>query len=326
MIHDAYTTDPHLQKRHLWGGIFEWVCKLATWSCLFILAVMIIGIIINGWPHLTWQFLTSFDSVNTPQKAGIKAGIWGTFWLILLMCCFSIPVGIGAAVYLEEYARPNRMTKLIQLNILNLAGVPSIVYGILGITVFGHMFGLFGKAPPREAVWALPFGTKVLTGALTLSLLILPVVIISTQEALRAIPASLRHSSLALGATQWQTIRYQVLPAAMPGILTGIILAVSRAVGESAPLIMVGALSYVAQTPGGIASVTDFFTKPSGILAAPFDNFTAMPLVIYNWASQSDQIYQSLSAAGIVVLLAILLLMNTSAVIIRQRFQSWIRW
>jgi phosphate transport system permease protein len=326
MIESVITTDSHLARRHRWGGIFEWVCKLATWACLVILAVMIGGIVINGWPHLTWSFLTSFDSVNEPETAGIKAGIWGTFWLILLMACFSIPVGIGAAVYLEEYARPNWLTRLIQLNILNLAGVPSIVYGILGITVFGHMFGFFGNAPPREAVWALPFGTKVMTGALTLSLLILPVVIISTQEALRAIPASLRHSSLALGATQWQTIRYQVLPAAMPGILTGIILAISRAVGESAPLIMVGALSYVHQTPGNIGSVTDFFTNPRGILEAPFDVFTAMPLVIYNWASQSDPIYQSLAAAGIVVLLVVLLLMNTAAVVIRQRFQNWIRW
>ncbi|MDB5385074.1 MAG: phosphate transporter, inner rane subunit PstA [Planctomycetaceae bacterium] len=326
MIESVITTDPHLARRHRWGGLFEWICKLATWGCLVILAVMIIGILINGWPHLSWSFLTSFDSVNNPKTAGIKAGIWGTFWLILLMACFSIPVGIGAAVYLEEYARPNRLTRLIQLNILNLAGVPSIVYGILGITVFGHMFGFFGNAPPREAVWALPFGTKVMTGALTLSLLILPVVIISTQEALRTVPASLRHSSLALGATQWQTIRFQVLPAAMPGILTGIILAVSRAVGESAPLIMVGALSYVHQTPGNISSVTDFFTKPQGIMAAPFDVFTAMPLVIYNWASQSDPVYQSLAAAGIVVLLVVLLLMNTAAVVIRQRFQNWIRW
>lgn len=326
MIESVITTDPQLAKRHFWGRAFEWVCIIATWTCLAFLAVMLIGVTINGWPHLNWHFLTSFDSVINPANAGIKAGIWGTFWLILLMSVFSIPVGIGAAVYLEEYARPTKLTRLIQLNILNLAGVPSIVYGILGVTVFGHMFGIFGPAAPREAVWALPFGNKVMTGALTLSLLILPVVIISTQEALRSIPASLRHSSLALGATQWQTIRYQVLPAAMPGILTGIILAVSRAIGESAPLIMVGALTYVASTPGKISSVTDFFTNPSGIQAAPFDVFTAMPLVIYNWASQAGDVYQSLAAAGIVVLLVILLLMNTAAVIVRQRFQNWIRW
>lgn len=326
MNESVISTDPHLASRHWWGRAFEWVCKVATWSCLVVLAVMIIGIVANGWPHLNWRFLTSFDSVIRPEKAGIKAGIWGTFWLILLMSGFTIPVGIGAAVYLEEYARPTRMTRLIQLNILNLAGVPSIVYGILGVTVFGHMFGVFANPVPRNPVWALPFGNKVLTGALTLSLLILPVVIISTQEALRAIPASLRHSSFALGATQWQTIRYQVLPAAMPGILTGIILAVSRAVGESAPLIMVGALTYVSSTPGNIGSISDFITKPGGIFEAPFDVFTAMPLVIYNWASQAGGEYQSLAAAGIVVLLVILLFMNAAAVIVRQRFQNWVRW
>ena len=325
MNDSAFSTDPQLAARHRWGRMFEWACACATWLCLVILATMLIGVLVKGWPHLSWGFLTNFDSQLEPETAGIKAGLWGSFWLIVLTALFSIPVGIGAAVYLEEYAKANWLTRLIQLNILNLAGVPSVVYGILGVTVFGHMFGLFGDWP-REPVWHLPFGDKVLTGALTLSLLILPVVIISTQEALRSIPASLRHSSLALGATQWQTIRYQVLPASLPGILTGIILALSRAVGESAPLIMLGALTYVSSTPGNIGSVSDFITNPRGIVEAPFDRFTAMPLVIYNWASQPDDIYQSLSAAGIVVLLMVLLLMNTAAVIIRQRFQSWIRW
>lgn len=325
MNDSAFSTDPQLAARHRWGRMFEWACAIATWMCLVILAVMLVGVVVKGWPHLNWGFLTHFDSQLDPETAGIKAGLWGSFWLILLTALFSIPVGIGAAVYLEEYAKANWLTRLIQLNILNLAGVPSVVYGILGVTVFGHMFGVFGNWP-REAVWHLPFGDKVLTGALTLSLLILPVVIISTQEALRSIPASLRHSSLALGATQWQTIRYQVLPASLPGILTGIILALSRAVGESAPLIMIGALTYVSSTPGNIGSISDFFTNPHGIVEAPFDRFTAMPLVIYNWASQPDEIYESLSAAGIVVLLLVLLIMNTSAVVIRQRFQNWIRW
>lgn len=325
MNETAFSTDPQLAKRHRWGRLFELACAAATWACLAILAVMLICVAIKGWPHLNWSFLTHFDSQLEPETAGIKAGLWGTFWLILLTALFSIPVGMGAAVYLEEYAKPTPLTRFIQLNILNLAGVPSIVYGILGVTVFGRMFGLFGSWP-REPVWHLPFGDKVLTGALTLSLLILPVVIISTQEALRSIPASLRHSSLALGATQWQTIRFQVLPAALPGILTGIILAISRAVGESAPLIIIGAFAYVSSTPGGIVSITDFFTHPSAILAAPFDRFTAMPLMIYNWAGMPGEIYESLSAAGIVVLLIVLLLMNTTAVVIRQRFQSWIRW
>lgn len=326
MNDSSFSTDPHLASRHRWGRLFEWACAIATWTCLIILAVMLISVTMKGWKHLNWTFLTHFDSQRNPQMAGIKAGLWGSFWLILLTTLFSVPVGVGAATYLEEYAKPTKLTQFIQLNILNLAGVPSIVYGILGVTVFGRMFGLFGGPVPREPVWHLPFGNKVLTGALTLSLLILPVVIISTQEALRAIPASLRHSSLALGATQWQTIRFQVLPAALPGIMTGIILAISRAIGESAPLLIIGAFAYVSSTPGGIGSLTDFVTKPSGILAAPFDRFTAMPLQIYNWSEMPGEVYKSLSAAGIVVLLIVLLLMNTSAVIVRQRFQSWIRW
>lgn len=320
------TRDTQLIWRHRYGQWFEWACFSATWFCLLTLVVVLVSVFVKGYPHLSFHFLTHFDSVISPEKAGIKAGLWGSLWLIVFTAFFAIPVGVGAAVYLEEYAKPTRLTRLIQLNILNLAGVPSIVYGILGLTVFVHMFDFFGHEWPRDPVPHLPFGDKLLSGALTLSLLILPVVIISTQESLRSIPASLRHSSLALGATQWQTIRFQVLPAALPGILTGIILALSRAVGETAPLMMIGALTYVKSTPGDIDQLSEFFTQTGAILTVPFDRFTAMPLVIYNWASQPGTVYESLAAAGIVTLLAVLLIMNTAAVMLRQRFQNWIRW
>lgn len=318
-------TESRLRARHRIGWLFEWLCAAATWMCLLLLVFLLVGLIWKGQRFLNLHFLTSFDSVLNPKNAGIKAGIWGSFWLILLTGMISMPLGVGAAVYLEEYAKPNRLTRFIQLNILNLAGVPSIVYGILGLTVFVRMFGWFGQWP-REAVPHLPFGDKVLSGALTLSLLILPVVIVSSQESLRAIPASLRHASLALGATKWQTVRYQVLPAALPGILTGLILALSRAVGEAAPLIMIGALTYVASTPADIDKLSELITRAGSMWQVPFDRFTAMPLMIYNWASQPGSVYEALAAAGILVLLAVLLLMNTTAIVLRQRFQAWIRW
>lgn len=321
----SLNTDQRLKARHRAGWIFERLCAAATWLCLVLLVVLLAGLLWKGRHFLTFRFLTEFDSVLRPRTAGIKAGLWGSFWLILITGLVSMPLGVGAAVYLEEYAKPNRLTRFIQLNILNLAGVPSIVYGLLGLTVFVRMFGLFGQWP-REAAPHLPFGDKVLSGALTLSLLILPVVIISSQEALRAIPASLRHASLALGATKWQTVRFQVLPAALPGILTGLILALSRAVGEAAPLIMIGALTYVASTPADIGHVSELMTKGNDLWRVPFDRFTAMPLMIYNWASQPGSVYEGLAAAGILVLLVVLILMNTAAIIVRQRFQAWIRW
>ncbi|MBI5757978.1 MAG: phosphate ABC transporter permease PstA [Planctomycetales bacterium] len=268
----------------------------------------------------------------------------------------SVPVGVGAAVYLEEYARGTWLTRLIRLNIANLAGIPSIVYGILGLTVFVRMFGLFDSGPhnltesllgsfddgqhnliERVAVEIirpvanllhipLPLGNTVLAGALTLSLLVLPVIIISTQEALRAIPSSLRHGSYALGATKWQTIRHQVLPAAVPGILTGVILALSRAIGETAPLVIIGVPTYLAATPGNIASLQDLVENPTGLVEAPFTSFTALPMIVFNWVRQAKPEFQNLASAGIVVLMGLLLLMNSIAIIIRQRFQKRIRW
>lgn len=320
-----------LAWRHRMGWLFAAVCRTATWASVVFLFVILAVILMKGWPRLTPGFLTRFDSYR-PDAAGMFAGILGSFWLIGFTAVICVPIGIGAAIYLEEYARPSRFTRFVQLNISNLAGVPSIVFGILGFTAFVRMFGMprttfvmsLGFADLRVP---LPFGRSVIAGAMTLALLCLPVVIIASQEALRSVPASLRHAALALGATKWQTISRQVLPAAMPGILTGVILALSRALGETAPLAVLGAATFITFAPGRMNSVSDVGQHPERLLMVPFDQFTAMPLQIYNWVNeQSRDFQQQVSAAGIVVLLAILVLMNGTAIVIRQHFQRKIRW
>lgn len=321
--------ESQLSARHRKGRVFAFLCAGSAWFGIAVLAVLLTSVIVRAAGWVDWQYLTSFDS-RVPENAGILAAIWGTFWVISLTALISIPVGVGAAVYLEEYANAGWFTRMIQVNLANLAGVPSIVYGILGLTAFVRMFGVFDGqkvlAGPFGFEIPLPFGRTVVSGALTLSLLILPVVIVASQEALRAIPPSLRHASLALGATRWQTIRHQVLPASLPGILTGVILALSRAIGETAPLIMIGALTYVAFTPGNVDSVSDVVSDPASLAGVPFDTFTAMPIQIYNWVSRPDAKYQHVAAAGILVLLVLLLLMNGAAVLIRNRFTSRNRW
>jgi len=322
-----------LAARHRLGRWFEVLCRVSTWSSLIVLAILLAGIVWQAWGWLDWQFLTSFDS-RIPARAGIFAGFWGSLWVITLTTLLAVPIGVGAAVYLEEYAKPNLLTRLIQVNLSNLAGVPSIVYGILGLTVFVRMFGLFNGNRLVIEIWLglgtlripIPFDRSVVSGALTMALLVLPVVIIAAQEALRSIPASIRHGSYALGATQWQTIRYQVLPAALPGIMTGVILSISRAIGETAPLLMIGALTFIPFTPGKINSVGDAVTHPQKLLDAPFDTFTTIPIQIYNWVSRPKAEYQYTAAAGILVLLAVLLILNGVAIYIRHRFQSRIRW
>jgi phosphate transport system permease protein len=310
-----------------------------------ILTVLLGLVVVQAWGWVDWRFLTSFDS-RKPADAGILAGLWGTFWVILLTIFFSVPVGIGAAIYLEEYAGDNRLTRLIRTNLANLAGVPSIVYGILGLTVFVRMFDIFdeggivqqvtGTVVDGITLWTtaagdevripLPFGPSVVSGALTLSLLILPVIIVASQEALRAIPPSLRHASLALGATRWQTIRHQVLPAGLPGIVTGVILAISRAIGETAPLILAGAVAFGLFAPGNIERPQQVFTDPAGLVEAPFDKYTVLPLQVYNWAKMNKVEFHHRSAAAVLVLLAILLLLNGLATYIRHRFSRNLRW
>lgn len=336
---------PRQAPRRPVGLLFAALCSAATWISCAILAVLLAAVVVMAWGWLDWQFLTSYDS-RKPADAGVLAGIWGTFWLISFTILFSVPVGIGAAIYLEEYASDNWLTRLIRVNLANLAGVPSIVYGILGLTVFVRMFDIFAAGGLAESLagyridgiplWTsadgqlvripLPFGRSVIAGSLTLSLLILPIIIVASQEALRAIPSSLRHASLALGATKWQTIRHQVLPAGLPGMLTGVILAISRAIGETAPLVMIGAFTVVFFSPGNIETPQQLLTDPAGLVQAPFDKFTVLPMQVFNWARQTKADFQHVSAAAILVLLTALLFLNGIAITIRQRFSKHMRW
>ena len=283
----------NLPRRQRWGKMFRGIFLAATLAGMVLLALLLVEVLRHGLGWLDWQFLTSFPS-RFPEQAGIKAALWGTVWLIGLTALFSIPVGVGAAIYLEEYARRNWLNTLIEINIANLAGTPSIVYGILGLAIFVRWLAL---------------GRSLLAGALTMSLLILPITIIASREALRGVPGSIRQASFALGATCWQTVRHHVLPTALPGILTGVILALSRAIGETAPLVMIGALTYVAFIPRG-----------------PMDAFGALPLQIFNWASRPQPEFYGLAAAAIVVLLVVLLTMNAAAIFIRYRAQKRLRW
>jgi phosphate transport system permease protein len=241
---------------------------------------------------------------STPEIAGIRTAILGSLWLVAITVVFAVPVGVGAAIYLVEYARPNRLNDIIQTNINNLAGVPSIIYGMLGLAIFVRVFEPFTSGafftdgvPPSDN------GRTVVSAGLTLGLLALPVVIISAQEALRAVPDSIRHAGLALGATRWQTVRSQILPVALPGILTGTILAVARAIGETAPLILVGAASFITSDPSG-----------------PFSKFTALPIQIFQWTSFPQQEFHNIAAAASIALLLLLLTLNAVAVILRNRY------
>lgn len=255
-----------------------------------VLVVLLVQVVVQGAPRLNLDLLTQFPS-SRPQIAGAQSAILGTLWVIAIVGLTCIPVGVGAAIYLEEYADPDRWyTRLIEVNIQNLAAVPSIVYGILGLAFLVR--GFFG------------LGQVVLAGGLTLSLLVLPIIIISAREAIRAVPDSIRQGSFALGATRWQTIGRQVLPAALPGMATGAILALSRAIGEAAPLVLLGALTFITYNPRGLDSF-----------------FTVLPLQIFNWISRPQEEFRVLAAAAIVVLLVILLTMNAGAIYLRNRYQ-----
>ncbi len=279
----------NLARRHLFSKVFRILCAAITWMGVILICVILVHVTSKGVGWLDIQFLTDFPS-RFPHKAGIKSALWGTVWLVGLTAFFSIPIGVAAALYLEEYAGKGKLGQLIEVNIANLAGVPSIVYGVLGLTVFVRWFDL---------------GRSVLAGSLTMTLLILPIIIIASRESIRAVPKTIRLAAYALGATRWQTVRSHVLPAALPGILTGIILALSRAIGETAPLIMIGALTYIAFTPDGV-----------------MDSFTALPIQIFNWVSRPQEEFHQLAAAGIMVLLVVLFLMNAAAIYIRYRFEA----
>lgn len=256
---------------------------------LVVLGILLFGVVRDGAAWLSLDFLQNSPS-RRPDRAGIYPALMGSIFLMLLIIPMIFILGVGAAIYLEEYAKKGRMTSFIEVNISNLAGVPSIVFGLLGLTFFVRNMG---------------FGSTLIAGALTLALMSLPVVIVSSQEAIRAVPQAMRHASLALGASKWQTTFKVVLPASLPGVITGIILAVSRAIGETAPLIMVGAAIFIARAPEGI-----------------FSEFTALPIQIYNWTSRPQADFQGLAAAGIIVLMVILLTMNSLAIWIRNRFSK----
>ncbi len=278
-----------IKYRKMKNSIFHGVIFCVTLIGIVVLIILLADIIMRGVPFLTKHFFTNFPS-RFPKKAGILPGIYGSIYIILLTILFAVPIGLGTAIYLEEYAKNNRFTKFIKINISNLSGTPSIVYGLLGLTVFVRTLGL---------------GKSILAGALTMSLVVLPIVIVSSQEAIKAVPQYLRHGSYALGATKWQTIRKIVIPAALPGIFTGVILSVSRALGETAPLIMVGAATYVSKLPEGVTSV-----------------FTALPLQIYYWMGLPKEQFKDLAAAGIIVLLGILLTTNAIAIVLRNKYQK----
>lgn len=325
--------DRSTRRRLRASRLFSVLCAAATYTALGILAILIGSVVWTAAGHLDWDFVASVNSAF-PEKAGILAGLWGSFWLISLTAIFAIPLGVGSAVYLEEYATPGRLTHIIKVNLANLAGVPSIVYGMLGLTVFVRMFDVFSSHSRDTTVLNLlgiiripiPLGETVLAGSLTMTLLILPVVIIASQESLRAVPNSVRAASYALGATRWQTVRHQVVPAALPGIVTGVILSISRAIGETAPLIMVGALTVARFCPAGVDSPLDLVRDPSLVFAAPVDQFTAMPIEIYHWAKLPGDEFRPVAASGIVVLLVVLLFFNGLAIYIRQRARRKIMW
>jgi len=279
---------------------------VATLIGLMVLAALLIDVFTDGFGRLSWQFFASYPS-RKPEEAGILSAWVGTAWIMILTGFIAFPLGIMAGIYLEEYGKKSWLANLIEINIANLAGVPSIIYGLLGL-------GLF--------VRALALERSVLSGAATLAILVLPIIILSTREALRAVPFSIREASYALGATRWQTIRSQVLPAAMPGILTGTILAMSRAVGETAPLITIGALTYVAFLPTNPISFEFPYISFQGL----FDVFTVLPIQIFNWVSRPQKGFAENASAGIIVLLVITFLMNGVAVWLRHKYQKKIRW
>lgn len=268
---------------------FRLLFMAATIFGLLILGILLYRVITQGIGYLDFQFLQNLPS-RKPEQAGVKTALIGTIWLMGVVAPVTLLLGVGTAIYLEEYAQKSRFTRFIQVNISNLAGVPSIVFGLLGLTVF---------------VRALALGTSVLAAGLTMSLLVLPIIIVASQEAIKAVPKELREASYGMGATKWQTILHVVLPAAIPGILTGGILALSRAIGETAPLVVLGLPLFLAFLPKSV-----------------FDMFTVLPMQIYNWTGRPQEEFQGVAAAGIIVLLTMLIIMNSIAVFIRNKFQK----
>ncbi len=282
-------TDRRSQTRQV---AFHVLCMACTWIPLLILLVLLFSVAVDGIARIDLQFLESYPS-RRASRAGVLPSMVGTIWLAVMTAMIAVPTGIGAAIYLEEYGKRNRLARFIEVNISNLAGVPSIIYGLLGLGVFVRLLGL---------------ERSVLAGACTLALLILPIIIIASREALRTVSPLLREAAFGLGATRWKVIRHVVLPYALPGMLTGAILAISRAIGETAPLIAIGALTYITFLPEG-----------------PMSAFSALPIQIYNWVSRPQEAFVENAAGGIIVLLTIMLLVNSGALLLRARLQRRIR-
>ncbi|WP_299705345.1 phosphate ABC transporter permease PstA [uncultured Pontibacter sp.] len=281
------------EKNRLKDKAFQVFGVFCTFIGLVVLAIFLIDIVIEGVARIDWDFLTSLPS-RRAARAGILTAWAGTLWILVLSAIIAFPLGIAAGIYLEEYAKKTKLSNFLEINIANLAGVPSIIYGLLGLELFVRIMNL---------------GGILLAGALTLSLLILPIVIVTTREAIKAVPRTIRDGSFALGASKWQTVWHQVLPASFGGILTGVILALSRAVGEAAPLIVIGALAYVPFVP-----------------RSPMDEFTVLPIQIFNWTSRPQAAFLTNAAAAIIILLLITFLLNGIAVYLRHRQQKKIKW
>jgi phosphate transport system permease protein len=279
-----------MNKRKYYDVLFKFFCGGVIWVALGLLVWLMGDVFLDGLPWLNIRLFTSFPS-RFPSQAGLLSALVGTGWVILGCGVIAFPLGVGAAVYLEEYAKDNWLTRLVNINIANLAGVPSIIYGILGLEIFVRTF---------------KFDRSILSGSLTLGLLILPIVTVAARESIRAVPPSMRYCAYALGATKWQVVR-TILGYALPGILTGTILALARAIGETAPLIMIGAFAFVAFLP-----------------SSPLDPFTVLPIQIFSWTTRPHQDFHQLAAAGIIVLLMVLLLLNAGAIYLRNRYR--IRW
>lgn len=286
---DKKTIGKKLNGRLLLNKVLKYILLLCTLVGLVVLATLLIDTIIDGWSYLTTDFFTNFSS-SRPENAGIRGALIGTLWLMATTAPIAIILSVGTALYLEEYAPKNKLTDFIKINISNLAGVPSVVFGLLGLTLFVRMSGL---------------GNSVLAAALTMSLMILPVIVVASQEAIRSVPSSIREASIGMGATKWQTITRIILPASLPGIITGIILALSRAIGETAPLVVIGIPTILLFTPTGV-----------------FDTFSALPMQIFSWVKMPNPEFQSITAAAILVLLFILFLMNSVAIYIRNKYSK----
>lgn len=283
----------HARRNRLFDTAFKYFGIACTLFGLVMLAFFLFSVLKEGLGRLDFQFLSSLPS-RKPEEAGILIPLLGSIWIMVLTSLIAIPLGVASGIYLEEYGKKNRLASFIEINITNLAGVPSIIYGLLALEIFVRIFGL---------------GHSLLAGSLTLSLLILPIIIVATREALKAVPKTIREASFALGATKWQTTLHQVLPAASGGIVTGVILAISRAIGETAPLIVIGALLYITTIP-----------------ASPMDDFSVLPIQIFNWLSRPQKGFIINATAAIIILLAITFLLNGMAIYLRNKWQKKVKW